>query len=196
VALPQGRSELERMVDIDASPILRDGILYVASYQGRVAAYNRATGRGIWASDTSTHEDMVLSGNVLFISQSDSRVTAYDANSGALLRGRRRLPHTLANELLLTGDPIGAERLHEVGFVNAVTEPGAALESALALAERITANSPDAVAGTLGAVNTELAEVEARGWELTRAADAENAASPDRAEGVTAFFEKREPNWA
>jgi outer membrane protein assembly factor BamB len=85
VALPQGRSELERMVDIDASPILRDGILYVASYQGRVAAYNRATGRGIWASDTSTHEDMVLSGNVLFISQSDSRVTAYDANSGALL---------------------------------------------------------------------------------------------------------------
>jgi enoyl-CoA hydratase/carnithine racemase len=118
------------------------------------------------------------------------------ANSGALLRGHRRLPHMLANEMLLTGDPIGAVRLHEVGLVNVLAEPGSALEGALALAERVAANSPDAVAGSLGAVNTELAEVEARGWELTRAADAENAASPDRIEGVTAFLEKRPPTWA
>lgn len=117
------------------------------------------------------------------------------ANSGALVRGHRRLPHPLANEMLLTGDPVVADRLHQIGFVNTLTEPGCALEGALALADRIAVNSPDAVASSLGAVAQELAELESRGWELTGAADAENAESPDRVEGVTAFFEKRPPSW-
>ncbi|MFS3128841.1 enoyl-CoA hydratase-related protein [Nocardioides sp. Bht2] len=118
------------------------------------------------------------------------------ANSGALFRAPARLPLNLATEMLLTGDPIAAERAHLHGLVNELCEPGGALTAALALAERIAVNSPDAVQQSLQAIAVEVAEREERGWELTRAADEENAGSPDRVEGVTAFFEKRPPNWA
>lgn len=118
------------------------------------------------------------------------------ANSGALFRAPARLPLNLATEMLVTGDPIGAERAHQHGLVNELADPGQALDAALALAERIVANSPDAVQQSLQAIAVEVAEREQRGWQLTRAADEENAGSPDRAEGVHAFFEKRAPNWA
>ena len=97
--------------------------------------------------------------------------------------------------MLLTGDPIGAERAHLHGLVNELSAPGEALTTALALAERIAVNSPDAVQGSLHAVAVEVAEREERGWQLTAATDEENAVSPDRAEGVRAFFEKRAPRW-
>lgn len=85
IALPQGRSELERMVDIHALPILRDGILYVAAYQGRVSAVARGTGSAIWAQDASTTENIALSGNTLFLSRADGKVSAYNAASGDIL---------------------------------------------------------------------------------------------------------------
>ncbi len=117
------------------------------------------------------------------------------ANSGALFRAGARLPMNLATELLLTGDPITAERGHQCGLVNELCAPGTALATGLALAERIVVNSPDAVAITTHAVARAVAEREERGWELTAEADAQCAQSPDRHEGVTAFFEKRAPNW-
>ncbi|QIX25600.1 enoyl-CoA hydratase [Nocardioides sp. JQ2195] len=118
------------------------------------------------------------------------------ANTGALFRAGARLPFNLATEMLVTGDPIGAERAHQVGFVNVLAEPGGALEAALDLAGRIVVNSPDAVAISLGAVAQQAAEQEQRPWEITAGADAEVARSPNRAEGVAAFFEKRPPRWS
>ena len=55
----------------------------------------------------------------------------------ALFRGPQALPLNFARELILTGDPIEPARAYALGFVNVVTEPGEALEGALALAERI-----------------------------------------------------------
>ncbi|WP_110205198.1 enoyl-CoA hydratase-related protein [Nocardioides daejeonensis] len=118
------------------------------------------------------------------------------ANSGALFRAPARLPLSLATELLLTGDPIPAERAYQHGLINVLSAPGEALPEALRLADRIAVNSPDAVQGSLRAIHVEAAEREIYGWELTRAADEENASSPDRVEGVRAFFEKRPPRWS
>lgn len=117
------------------------------------------------------------------------------ANCGAFFRTPAKLPATIATEMLLTGDPISAPRAVELGLVNTVTEPGHALAGALELAGRITANSPVAVAETTRALIEARDLEEEPLWPLTDRASQTLWASPDREEGIRAFFEKREPRW-
>jgi enoyl-CoA hydratase len=118
------------------------------------------------------------------------------ANCGALFRAQRVLPRNVALEMLLTGEPLGAERAWTLGLVNVLVEPGAAETAALALAGRVAANGPVAQRATLRAVAEVDAELDARGWVATAAAQASVAGSADAAEGVDAFREKRAPRWS
>ena len=67
------------------------------------------------------------------------------AGAGGLFRLPRKIPENVAMECAVTGDPITAERAAHFGLVNEMAEDQHAVESALALAERIIANSPLAV---------------------------------------------------
>ncbi len=117
------------------------------------------------------------------------------AAGGALLRLPRILPRTIALELALTGEPIEAERVHELGLVNRLAEPGQALAVALELAETIAANGPLALAATkrvmTEAVDWPDSEFFARQGEIV----APVMSSEDAREGATAFAEKRAPVW-
>lgn len=117
------------------------------------------------------------------------------ASSGALFRLTRALPRQLAIELLLTGEPLSPQRGYDLGFVNEVVEPGAALEHAVALAERVCANAPVSVRATLRALATLTADADTAGWAATDTAVARILASEDMREGVDAFFAKRAPEW-
>jgi enoyl-CoA hydratase len=107
----------------------------------------------------------------------------------------RALPANLARELLLTGEPIDADRARAAGLVNVVTEPGGAVAAAVALGERICANAPVAVQASLVAVNRWLAAADEFGWQVTADALATIGASQDYKEGIAAFLEKRPPRW-
>lgn len=91
MALPKGRSELDRMVDIHASPLLKDGILFVGTYQGRIAAVARGTGGNVWGIDGSTTESMNASDDKLFVSQSDGKISAFSLTSGEQLWQNEKL---------------------------------------------------------------------------------------------------------
>jgi len=117
------------------------------------------------------------------------------ATCGGLFRGPRALPLNVAAELLLTGDPIDAGRARELGVVNHLTDEGAALDRALALAERITRNSPVAVQATLRSIHTHAAALDHLGWLTTDDATRAVLRSPDAAEGKRAFLERRAPVW-
>jgi enoyl-CoA hydratase/carnithine racemase len=113
----------------------------------------------------------------------------------ALFRAPRAFPLNLARELILTGDPIDAERAHAAGFVNVLTGSGQALEAAVQLANRICANAPLSVQACLAAMNGLLADEEVRGWEETERAKATITGTKDADEGVRSFLEKRRPVW-
>jgi enoyl-CoA hydratase len=117
------------------------------------------------------------------------------ANCGALFRAPDRLPHAIAMQLLLTGEPITAQRAYDVGLVNLLTESGQSLEGALEVASAVTLGSPAAIAATLTAIEEAREAAEEALWPLTAQAHARAAQSPDRAEGIAAFFERREPRW-
>jgi len=117
------------------------------------------------------------------------------AAGGALLRLPDRIPYHLAMEMILTGDPITAERAAEMGLVNHVTEPGEAVAGARELAARITPNGP------LGLVASKRILREAAGWspddEWQKQSEITGPVfgSEDAREGATAFAEKRDPVW-
>jgi outer membrane protein assembly factor BamB len=82
IALGSGRSELERMVDINAEPVIMDDVIYVATFQGRVAALDLHSGRILWTREVSSYAGLCVDNNAVYITDDDSAVWALDRKSG------------------------------------------------------------------------------------------------------------------
>lgn len=117
------------------------------------------------------------------------------AVAGGLLRLADRLPRNSALELALTGDPVTAGRLYELGVVNRLVTPGTALSVAMELASVIEGNAPLSVAASKRIVDASRDWTEAQGWERQGDLASEALFSEDATEGVRAFAEGRAPVW-
>lgn len=117
------------------------------------------------------------------------------AAAGGLLRLPERLPATIATELALTGDPVDATRLHALGLVNVLTDDGGALDGALELARRISANGPLAVAASKRILYESRTWPHAERFQRQRPIVDAVFSSQDAQEGARAFAEKRAPVW-
>jgi len=96
--------------------------------------------------------------------------------------------------MTLTGDTIDAARACALGLVNAVVPPEELLGAAVAVAERIAANGPLAVAATKELVRMSAADA-TRAWERLGELQTVVFTSKDAEEGAMAFIEKRPPQW-
>jgi len=83
IAFPSGRSELDRIVDIDGDPLVMDDIVYVASYQGSIVAIDIKTAKAIWKRSFSSFNGMSTDSKNLYITDDQGNVWALDRNSGA-----------------------------------------------------------------------------------------------------------------
>ncbi|WP_126454107.1 outer membrane protein assembly factor BamB [Sulfuriflexus mobilis] len=83
IAIPSGRSELERIVDIDADPIVANGVVHVATYQGNIATVALENGRGLWNRKMSSHAGIGADSNILYVTDANSEVWALDRRSGS-----------------------------------------------------------------------------------------------------------------
>ncbi len=117
------------------------------------------------------------------------------AAGGALLRLPRRIPYHVAMELALTGNPITAERATELGLVNRLAEPGAAVEVAMGLAAEVGANAPLALVASKRILQDQWDWSAAEMWGAQSAISDPVFSSEDAREGATAFAEKRPPVW-
>ncbi|MGH1549691.1 enoyl-CoA hydratase/isomerase family protein [Leifsonia poae] len=95
----------------------------------------------------------------------------------------------------MTGDPISAADAYRLGMVNELHLPGALLDATLAIARKIASNSPTAVQAVKRAV--QLGEGQPVEQAIATMMDAHwrSAIHPDRAEGIGAFNDDREPDF-
>jgi enoyl-CoA hydratase len=213
---------------LDEDPSLRVGVLTGAGgcfcagqdlAQGGEGIFARAEGRGWFGligrpphkPVIAAVEGYALAGGFevalacdLIVCGSDARFGVPEVRSGLVALGGSlvtlplALPMATAAELALTGDPMSAERAHHHGLVTRLSEPGEALDDALALADRIASNPPEAVRHAVAVLRATRASVEGPGWALQarQTSTDELRRTLEFQEGTAAFLEKRPPAWA
>lgn len=116
------------------------------------------------------------------------------AAAGGLVKLPQMIPPKIAMELALTGEFIDAQRAYDLGLVNRVTD-GSALDAALELAAKVTANGPVAVRVSKQVINESPDWSYADRWNNQAELMPQVFMSEDAREGSLAFAEKRAPNW-
>ena len=84
IARPQGRSEIERVVDIDGQPVIAGAALYTTSYNGTLSSLS-PNGTILWSQKTSSYGSPVVIADRVFVSTDNGVLRAFDAKSGAPL---------------------------------------------------------------------------------------------------------------
>ena len=138
--------------------------------------------------------DLVLAAqNSVFVMSYSS--VGLSPDGGASWSLMRALPRATALQLMLCGDRIDAQRLHALGVINQVCEPGDALAQALALGERINARAPNAMASIKELAND--AQTATLHTQLASERDhfVRNLHHTNAGEGIAAFLDKRPANY-
>lgn len=110
ISLPRGRSELQRMVDISADPIVIDNTAYVITYQGKLAAINILNGDLEWERDVSSYQNMAHDYHQLYITDNNNCLWAIDRESGNIMWKQAALAErfitgpAVVNNLVVVGD--------------------------------------------------------------------------------------------
>jgi outer membrane protein assembly factor BamB len=92
VAIPKGRSEVERLVDLDVDPIEVGGIIYIASYHGGAAAISELDGDVLWRNEAvSSYTGLSHDFRYLYLSDSTDDVWQLDQRTGASLWKQKEL---------------------------------------------------------------------------------------------------------
>ena len=118
------------------------------------------------------------------------------AGAGGLFRLPRKIPRNIAMELALTGRlDFPAERAYHYGLVNRLCAEGAALQTAMELADEITKAAPLAVRESRSIILAATDQPDEVGWKLSGEGMMKMFSTEDFGEGLTAFIEKRDPVW-
>lgn len=113
IAAPTGGSDLERMVDIDATPVVRGDTLYMLAYNGELIALELRSGEVIWRRDYAGYRTPQITGNRIFITTTNSHIAALERINGNErwrnndLYGRSLTEVTVLPDYLVTADRFG-----------------------------------------------------------------------------------------
>lgn len=138
IAFATGASDVERLVDIDADPIVRGNVVYLASYQGYVGALSLTDGQFIWRKPASVYKNMAIDGNTLYITDSDDVVWAINRQNGQVnwkqvaLKARGLTEPVLMGNRLVIADKTGL--LHVLATQNGELVSRAQLGGAVSIA--------------------------------------------------------------
>ncbi|NKC16906.1 MAG: outer membrane protein assembly factor BamB [Gammaproteobacteria bacterium] len=83
IAVPRGRTELERLVDIDSTPAVIDGLIYAVTFQGRIAALDATTGAVEWRRDMSSHSGIDVDSDFVFVTDEKGHIWSLERDTSA-----------------------------------------------------------------------------------------------------------------
>lgn len=104
VSQPRGRNEIERLVDVDAPPLVRGDMLYAASYHGKLIAVSMRNGSISWSRDVSTRTGLAADSAYVFLTDESGQVLAFDQRTGASVWKQDKLRGRELNAPVVTGD--------------------------------------------------------------------------------------------
>jgi len=91
VSLPKGRSELQRLVDIDADPVIAGDTVYAVTYHGRIAAFDLTSGSVVWRRDMSSNTGLWVDERQVYVTDERSHVWALDRRDSASMWKQSKL---------------------------------------------------------------------------------------------------------
>lgn len=104
IAEADGRTELERMADIDGEIVLDGDMLYVASYHDRLVAISAQNGQQLWSNDTGSYSGLAVAADKVLLSDKNGNVWALDRNNGTSLWKQNVLEHRQLTSPVVHGD--------------------------------------------------------------------------------------------
>lgn len=105
VAVSDGRSDIQRLVDIDGEPVVAGQFVVTTSYQGQVTVLDLASQQVVWSEDASSIQRPEVVGNGVFVAQTDGRIKAFEITSGQpLWENDQLLNRKLSNPVMLGTD--------------------------------------------------------------------------------------------
>jgi len=113
VGQPTGRSEIERIADVDADPLVFGSTMYAASFNGSVIAVDLRNGETTWQRDMSTYRNMGIDAQMLFVSSAQGHISAIDRRNGFVVWTQKALENRYLtapvawNDFIVIGDSEG-----------------------------------------------------------------------------------------
>lgn len=113
IAEPRGIFAIQRMIDIDADPIIVGNHVYAATYQGQIAALDFSTGNQFWSHDISSYSGIASDGGTIYVSDAESHIWAFNAGNGSVkwhhnqLNARNITGPAVVGNYLVVGDAEG-----------------------------------------------------------------------------------------
>ncbi|OLQ93940.1 outer membrane protein assembly factor BamB [Vibrio ponticus] len=104
IGTPKGATEIDRIVDVDASPMLMGSTLFVVGYNGQLTAIDLRSGQPGWKRTYSSATDMANDGSRIFLVTDKDHLVAVDARSGTELWKNKQLEHRLLTAPKVMGD--------------------------------------------------------------------------------------------
>lgn len=105
VAVNNGRSDIQRLNDIDGDPVVAGRYLVTTSFQGQVTVTDLAAMQVVWSEDASSSKRPEVADNKVFVAQADGKLTAYDLTTGQQLwQNDSLLNRQLSNPVMLGQD--------------------------------------------------------------------------------------------
>jgi outer membrane protein assembly factor BamB len=113
IGSPRGRTEIERLVDLDGQFVVRDGVIYVSSFQGNLAAVTANTGQVIWSREFSSSKAIAADQEALYLVDDRSHLWSVDRRTGSsfwkqdVLNARKITAPAIIGERIIVGDLAG-----------------------------------------------------------------------------------------